>query len=60
MNNLSPRVAIVLRGDRETLRTATPQNNRFHRIFEELSAFGLAPEHALFDEEFAIGSPSIE
>jgi hypothetical protein len=29
----SPKIAIVFRGDREVRRTATPANNRFHRIF---------------------------
>jgi hypothetical protein len=53
MNSFSPRIAIVWRGDRETRRTATPQNNRFHRIFEELAAVGLAPEPAVFNEDFA-------
>ena len=53
MNGSSSRIAIVWRGDRETRRTAMPQNNRFHRIFEELAAVGFAPEPAVFDEEFA-------
>jgi hypothetical protein len=35
------RIAIVWRGDREARRAATPQNNRFHRIFEELAALGI-------------------
>ncbi|MGZ2504621.1 hypothetical protein EHI47_05395 [Rhizobium leguminosarum] len=53
MKNWPPRIAIVWRGDREARRAATSQNNRFHRIFEELAAVGLAPEPAVFDEEFA-------
>ena len=53
MSRASPRVAIVWRGDREARLNATPQNNRYHRIFEELAAVGLAPEPAVFDEEFA-------
>ena len=32
------KVAILWRGDREARQAATPQNNRFHRIFEELAA----------------------
>lgn len=48
-----PRVAVVWRGDRETRRTATPQNNRFHRVFEELSAAGIGATPAVYDEEFA-------
>ena len=31
---------------------ATPQNNRFHRIFEELAALGIDAEPAVYDEEF--------
>jgi hypothetical protein len=34
-------VAVVWRGDRETRQAATPQNNRYHRIFEELAALGI-------------------
>ncbi len=47
------RVAVVWRGDREARRTATPHNNRFHRIFEELAAIGIHAEPAVFDEAFA-------
>src|SRR5262249_57858237 len=32
----SHKIAILWRGDAEARRAATPQNNRFHRIFEEL------------------------
>ena len=49
----SPKVAILWRGDRETRRTATPHNNRYQRVFEELAALGIAAEPAVFDEEFA-------
>jgi hypothetical protein len=48
-----PKVAIVSRGDREVRRTATPKNNRFHRVFEEISAIGIQAEPAVYDEEFA-------
>jgi hypothetical protein len=41
------------RGDREAGRSATPQNNRYHHIFEELAAIGSRAEPAVFDEEFA-------
>src|SRR5580693_144755 len=52
--NLRPyRIAILWRGDAEARRAATPQNNRFHRIFEELSALGIAAEPAVYDEAFA-------
>jgi len=50
---MTPRVAVVWRGDREARRTATPQNNRFHRVFEELAAIGTHAEPAVFDEAFA-------
>jgi hypothetical protein len=49
----SPKIAIVWRGDREARRNATPANNRFHRIFEELAAVGVDAEPAVYDEEFA-------
>jgi hypothetical protein len=47
------RVAIVWRGDRDARQAATPENNRFHRIFEALEAIGVAVEPAVYDEEFA-------
>jgi hypothetical protein len=47
------RVAIVWRGDAETRQAATTQNNRYHRIFEELAALGIEAEPAVFDECFA-------
>ena len=47
------RIAILWRGDREARRAATPQNNRFHRVFEELAALGIHAEPAVYDEEFA-------
>jgi len=49
----SPKVAIVWRGDREARRNATPANNRFHCVFEELAAVGVHAEPAVYDEEFA-------
>ncbi len=52
MTSQTPRVAVLWRGDRETRRTATPENNRFYRVFEELAAIGVQPEPAVFDEEF--------
>jgi len=58
MNGRKPKserykIAILWRGDGEARRAATPQNNRFHRIFEELEALGIAAEPAVYDEEFA-------
>lgn len=48
-----PKIAIVWRGDRQARSNATPQNNRFHRIFEELAARGIDAQPAVFDEDFA-------
>ena len=47
------RLAILWRGDRDGRRTATPQNNRFHRIFEELAALGIHAEPAVYDDDIA-------
>src|SRR5215472_13157122 len=47
------RIAILWRGDREMRQAATPHNNRFHRIFEELAALGIQAEPAVYDEDFA-------
>jgi hypothetical protein len=49
----SYRIAILWRGDREARQEATPQNNRYHRIFEELAALGIDAEPAVYDEDFA-------
>jgi hypothetical protein len=53
MTARTARVAVVWRGDHEARRTATPVNNRFHRVFEELAGIGIHAEPAVFDEEFA-------
>jgi hypothetical protein len=47
------KIAILWRGDGEARRLAMPQNNRFHRVFEELAALGIDAEPAVYDEEFA-------
>jgi hypothetical protein len=47
------RIAVVWRGDREARRAATPQNNRFHRVFEELAALGVDAEPAVYDDDIA-------
>jgi hypothetical protein len=49
----SYKVAVVWRGDREARRTATPQNNRFYRIFEELAALGIDAEPAVYGDDIA-------
>ena len=46
-------VAIVWRGDAAARKAASPQNNRFYRIFEELAAVGVQAEPAVYDEDFA-------
>ena len=54
MNGRNPfKIAIVWRGDAEARRHATPQNNRFHRVFEELATLGIEAEPAVYDEAFA-------
>jgi hypothetical protein len=47
------KIAVVWRGDRTARREATPQNNRFRRLFEELTKVGIEAEPAVYDEEFA-------
>jgi len=47
------KIAILWRGDREAREAATPQNNRYHRVFEELAALGVMAAPAVFDEDFA-------
>jgi len=47
------KIAILWRGDAEARQAATPQNNRFYRIFEELGTVGIHAEPAVYDEEFA-------
>ena len=48
----SYKVAVVWRGDAAARAAATPQNNRFHRIFEELADIGIHAEPAVYDEDF--------
>jgi hypothetical protein len=48
-----PRIAILWRGDREARRAATPQNNRFHRVFEGLAALGIQAEPAVYADDLA-------
>jgi uncharacterized protein DUF6815 len=48
---MSHRIAIVWRGDPETRARATPENNRYHRIFSELQALGIEAEPAVYCEE---------
>jgi hypothetical protein len=46
------KIAILWRGDAEARRAATPENNPFFRIFEELAAVGTNAEPADNAEEF--------
>ena len=52
MSSAIGKIAVLWRGDREARRNATPQNNRFHRVFEELAAAGIDAEPAVYDEAF--------
>jgi hypothetical protein len=45
------KVAVLWRGDREARTSATPANNRFYRIFEELTAIGIQAEPAVYSDE---------
>jgi hypothetical protein len=45
------RIAVLWRGDREARQSATPGNNRFYRVFEELAALGIEAEPAVYDDE---------
>ena len=47
------KIAVLWRGDRAARRAATPQNNRFYRVFEELARVGIAAEPAVYDEDVA-------
>lgn len=51
MANEIGRLALLWRGDREARANATPQNNRYYRIFEELAARGIHAEPAVYSEE---------
>ena len=47
------KLAVLWRGDREARRNATPQNNRFSRVFEELAALGIHAEPAVYADDMA-------
>jgi Domain of unknown function (DUF6815) len=53
MTDIEHRVAILWRGDRATRAAATPENNRYHRIFAELRALGIHTEPAVYGDDFA-------
>ncbi|KJC59383.1 hypothetical protein UP10_17865 [Bradyrhizobium sp. LTSPM299] len=46
-------VAILSRGDAAARRDTTPQNSRFIRVFEALSAVGIEARPVVYDEAFA-------
>jgi uncharacterized protein DUF6815 len=48
---MSHKIAIVWRGDPVARAAATPENNRYHQIFSELRALGIAAEPAVYCEE---------
>ena len=48
---MTHKIAIVWRGDPAARSQATPQNNRYHRIFSELLALGIEAEPAVYCEE---------
>jgi hypothetical protein len=47
------RVAILWRGDHEARRAATPYNNRYCRVFEELIALGIDARPAVYADDIA-------
>ena len=47
------RIGVLWRGDREARRAATPQNNRYHRVFEELATLGIHAEPAVYADDIA-------
>ncbi|WP_206664737.1 Cj0069 family protein [Dankookia rubra] len=51
MTSTVGRVALLWRGDREARANATPENNRYYRIFEELAARGIQAEPAVYSED---------
>ena len=47
------RIAILWRGDTEMRRAATPHNNRYNRVFEELIALGIDAHPAVYADDYA-------
>ena len=47
------RVAILWRGDAETRRAATPYNNRYRHVFEELIALGIDARPVIYADDVA-------
>jgi hypothetical protein len=53
MSSSKIRVAILYPGDRAVRQNATADNNRFASIFRALTDLGLAPEPAVYNDDFA-------
>ncbi len=51
VDNIIGKVAVLWRGDRQARTAATPRNNRFHRVFEELAALGIHAEPAVYADD---------
>jgi hypothetical protein len=51
--SLRSKIAILWRGDAAARRDATPQNNRFVRVFEALASAGMEALPVVYDETFA-------
>ena len=47
------RVAILWRGDQEMRRAATPYNNRYRRVFQELIALGINARPVIYADDIA-------
>src|ERR1700759_4563329 len=45
------KLALLWRGDSQARREATPSNNRFYRVFEELAALGIDAEPAVYADD---------
>src|SRR3974390_1348525 len=45
------KIAVLWRGDRATRDAATPQNNRYRRIFEDLDAPGIPADPAVYADD---------
>jgi len=46
-------VAILWRGDRQERRDATPHNNRYHKVFEELISLGINARPEVYNDDMA-------
>ena len=51
MANDAGKLALLWRGDREARRQATPDNNRWQKVFAALAELGIAAEPAVYDED---------